>query len=109
MGRFPGAISMQPATQSSNQPYGQPLGGTNGDLRYRFLHFHVPLALASAVVLLVWMSFPLFQTANHQGQPTAGAPSTNHQGGNHQSTPQGSNHATGQQGQSQTDSGMTSM
>jgi len=100
---------MQPATQSSNQPYGQPLGGTNGDLRYRFLHFHIPLALASAVVLLVWMSFPLFQTANHQGQPTAGAPSTNHQGGNHQSTPQGSNHATGQQGQSQTDSGMSSM
>jgi methionine sulfoxide reductase heme-binding subunit len=97
------------ATQSSNQPYSQPLGGSNGNLRYRLLHFHVPLAVASAVVLLVWMSFPLFQTAGHQGQPTAGAPSTMHQGGNHQSTPQESNHETGQQGQSQTDSGMSSM
>jgi sulfoxide reductase heme-binding subunit YedZ len=100
---------MQSATQSSNQPYGQPLGGINGDLRYRLLHFHVPLALASVVILFLWMSFPLFQTAGHHGQPAAGTTSTMHQGENHQSPPQGSSHATGHQGQSQTDSEMPSM
>ena len=81
--------------QSSNQPYGQPLGGTNGDLRYRFFHFHIPLAIASAVVLFLWMSFPLFQAAGHQGtpqasqathhqDPAAGTLPAIHRGGNHQ-------------------------
>src|SRR6266545_3576113 len=93
-------MSMQPATRSSNQPYGQPLGGTNGDLRYRFLHFHIPLALASAIVLFLWMSLPLFQAASHQGTPqpsqatghqsppAAGTLPAIHQGGNHQGLPQ---------------------
>jgi methionine sulfoxide reductase heme-binding subunit len=87
---------MQPATRSSNQSLGQPLGGTNGDLRYRFLHFHISLALASAVVLFLWMSLPIFQVAGHQGPPRAaqatdhqgppssGTPSTMHQGESHQ-------------------------
>ncbi len=89
-------MSMQPATRSSNQPYGQPLGGTNGDLRYRFLHFHIPLALASAMVLFLWMNLPLFQAGGHQGPsqasqatghqnpPAAGTLPAIHQGGNHQ-------------------------
>jgi methionine sulfoxide reductase heme-binding subunit len=82
---------MQPATRSSNQPLGQPLGGTNGDLRHRFHRFHVPIALASAMILFLWMSLPLFQAAGHQGPPQAaqatghqGTPSTMHQGGSHQ-------------------------
>lgn len=91
---------MQPVTQSSNQPLGQPLGGTDGDLHYRFLHFHVPTALVSAVVLFLWMSLPLFQAAGHQSSPKAaqstdhqsphavGTPSTMHQSGSHQGTQQ---------------------
>ncbi len=91
---------MQPTNQPSNQPYGQPLGGTNGDLRYRFLHFHIPLAFASAMVLFLWMSLPLFQVAGHQGPPqasqatdhqsppAAGTLPAMHQGGNHQGSPQ---------------------
>src|SRR6266508_3093572 len=62
---------MQPTNQSSNQPYGQPLGGTNGDLRYRFLHFHIQLALARAMVLFLWMNLPLFQAGGHQGPSQA--------------------------------------
>jgi sulfoxide reductase heme-binding subunit YedZ len=87
---------MRPGTQTSNEPPGQPLGGTDGDLRYRFFHFHVPIVLISAMVLFLWMSFPLFQAAGHQGSPQAaqstdhqsphavGTPSTMHQGGGHQ-------------------------
>src|SRR5262245_2351579 len=60
-------LSMQPATQSSNQPLGNPLGGVHGDTRYRLIHFHIPLALTSAMVVFLWMSFPLLQTAGHQG------------------------------------------
>lgn len=48
-------MSMQPATPSSNQPL-----GAGGDLRRRLLRHHVPLALASAVVLVVFMYLPLF-------------------------------------------------
>jgi sulfoxide reductase heme-binding subunit YedZ len=91
---------MQPATRSSNQPLGQPLGGASGDWHHRFLHFHVPLALTSAVVLFLWMTLPLFQAAGHQGPPQAvqatghegppavGTPSPMHQGGSHESPPQ---------------------
>jgi methionine sulfoxide reductase heme-binding subunit len=49
-------MSIQPATRSSNQP----LGGSSGNWRYRILRFHVPLALASAVVLFLFMSLPAF-------------------------------------------------
>lgn len=78
---------MEPVIQSPNQPNGQPLGGTNSNLRYRFYHFHLPLALISAVVLIIWMSFPLFQATGHQGPPKA-AQATSHQNGNHQAPPQ---------------------
>jgi sulfoxide reductase heme-binding subunit YedZ len=87
---------MQPSTQSSHQP----LGGTNGNLRYRFFHFHIPLALVSVISLFLWMSLPLFQASGHQGPPQAaqatghqGQPQTDrtpsmiHQGEDHQSPP----------------------
>jgi sulfoxide reductase heme-binding subunit YedZ len=46
-------------TPLANRWLDQPLG-TGGDLRRRFLLHHVPLALASAVVLALFMSLPLF-------------------------------------------------
>lgn len=49
-------MSTQLIIESPNRP----LGGASGDLRQRFLRFHVPLALASAVVLVLFMSLPLF-------------------------------------------------
>src|SRR6266540_1154196 len=49
-------MSIQRATPSSNQP----LGGSSGNWRYRILRFHVPLALASAVILFLFMSLPAF-------------------------------------------------
>jgi methionine sulfoxide reductase heme-binding subunit len=91
-------MNMQPATQSSNQPLGQPLGGTNGNLGYRFLHFHIPLTLVSAFVLFLWMRFPIFQAAGHQGPPQGAqatdhksTSSTTHEGENHQSPTQPDN------------------
>jgi len=42
----------------SNQPL-----GTGGDLRRRFLRHHLPLALASAVVLVLFMSLPPFDAS----------------------------------------------
>ncbi|KPV51244.1 hypothetical protein SE17_22335 [Kouleothrix aurantiaca] len=47
---------MQPATRSANQP----LGGSSGDWRHRLLRFHVPLALASAVIIVLFMTLPPF-------------------------------------------------
>src|SRR5262245_12872292 len=47
---------MQSATSSPNQP----LGGSSGDWRHRLLRFHIPLALASAAVLVLFMSLPVF-------------------------------------------------
>jgi sulfoxide reductase heme-binding subunit YedZ len=47
---------MQPATRSSNQP----LGGSSGDWRHRFVRFHVPLALASGMILALFMTLPPF-------------------------------------------------
>ena len=75
---------MQPATRSSRQP----LGGGSGDWRRRFLRFHVPLALASALVIVLWMSLPLFQAAGHQGPPTDGTTPPMDHGGGHQGSPQ---------------------
>jgi methionine sulfoxide reductase heme-binding subunit len=87
---------MQPATRSSKQPPGQPLGGSSGDWRHRLLRFHVPLAIASAVVIFLWMSLPLFQAAGHQGPPQAGTPAAAHQG-----PPQTADQAAGHQGRPQ--------
>ena len=47
---------MQPATRSSTQP----AGATSGDWGHRLLRHQVPLALASAVVLVVFMTLPPF-------------------------------------------------
>jgi sulfoxide reductase heme-binding subunit YedZ len=47
---------MQPATRSSKQPLG---GGSRG-WRRRVVRFHVPLALASALILVVLMTLPPF-------------------------------------------------
>lgn len=47
---------MKPATRSSRQP----LGGSNGDWRRRLLRFHLPLALASAMALVLFMTLPPF-------------------------------------------------
>lgn len=97
--------SMQPATRSWNQP----LGGSSGDWHRRLLRFHLPLALASAVVIFLWMSLPLFRTAGHQGPPqaaqaaghqgppAAGMASPMDQGGGHQ----GPSQAAGQHGRAQ--------
>jgi len=51
-------MSLQPATRRSNQP----LGGSSGDWRRRLLLHYVPLALASAVVLVLFMTLPPFDT-----------------------------------------------
>jgi hypothetical protein len=51
--------SMQPATRSSNQQ----LAGSSGDWRHRLLRFHVPLALASALVLVLFMTLPPFDAS----------------------------------------------
>jgi sulfoxide reductase heme-binding subunit YedZ len=99
---------MQPVTQSSYQSPGQPLGGTNSDLRYRFLHFHVPIALVSAAVLIMWMSFPLFQTAGHQGPPQA-AQTKDHQGSSAASTPSAAHQGENHQVPSQTHGDVPSM
>ena len=47
---------MQPTTRSSKQP----LGGIRRDWRRRFLRFHVPLALASALVFVLFITLPSF-------------------------------------------------
>lgn len=96
---------MKPVTPSPNQPLGPPLGGTNRDLRHRFLRFHVPIVLASAVVLFLWMSLPLFQAAGHQSPPQAiqttghqGSPSSGASSAMHQGSSQADGQATGHQG-----------
>lgn len=50
---------MQPATRPSNQPR------TSGDLRRRLLRHHLPLALAGAVVLLLFMSLTRFDSTKY--------------------------------------------
>ncbi len=47
---------MQPATRSSKPP----LGGISRDWRHRLLRFHVPLALASVLVFVVFITLPSF-------------------------------------------------
>jgi sulfoxide reductase heme-binding subunit YedZ len=48
-------MTMQPAPRSSIQPL-----GTNGDQRRRLFFHHVPLAVASAAILVAFMILPLF-------------------------------------------------
>ena len=49
---------MQVVTESLNQPL-----GTSGDQRRRLLLHHLPLALVSALVLVLFMSLPLFDAS----------------------------------------------
>jgi sulfoxide reductase heme-binding subunit YedZ len=53
-------VNPQAATRLSNPPL-----GTSGDLRRRFLRHHVPLALVSAGVLVVFMTLPLFDATTY--------------------------------------------
>lgn len=88
----------------------QPLGGSSGDWPHRLLRFHIPLALASAAVVFLWMSFPLFQTAGHPGPPQAANQTSSHQSasqagdqtGNHPSQ-QTNGQETGHQAPSQSE------
>ncbi|MBI3973349.1 MAG: ferric reductase-like transmembrane domain-containing protein [Chloroflexi bacterium] len=50
------------STQSAIRASNQPLGGASGDWSHRFLRFHLPFALVSALVLVVFNTFPLFDT-----------------------------------------------
>jgi hypothetical protein len=52
-------MSMQPATRTSKHP----LGGISGDWRRRLLRFHLPLALASVLVLLLFETLPRFDAS----------------------------------------------
>ena len=71
------AMSTQPPTRSLDQP----LGGTSGDWRRRLLRHHLPLASASAVAVLLWLSLPLFQAGGHRMQmPPEAAQAAGHQG-----------------------------
>jgi sulfoxide reductase heme-binding subunit YedZ len=75
---------MQSAIRSPNQPR------ASGGWRRRLLHHHVPLALASAMAILLWMSLPLFRPAGQQMHmpaqeadhvmPARAAHSTDHSG-----------------------------
>ncbi|MQA92985.1 MAG: hypothetical protein GEU90_22735, partial [Gemmatimonas sp.] len=49
------STGMPPTAKSSNQPL-----GTSGDQRRRVLCHHLPLAVASAVALALFMSVPIF-------------------------------------------------
>jgi methionine sulfoxide reductase heme-binding subunit len=60
-------MSIQPAAQSPSRP-GRPLG-TSRDWRRRLLLHHAPLALASAVVLVLFVALPPFNTGGHPGLP----------------------------------------
>jgi methionine sulfoxide reductase heme-binding subunit len=90
--RLPIMVSMQPATRSSNQP----LGGASGGWHRRLLRFHLPLALASAVVIFLWMTLPLFQPAGQHGRSQVAGQETNHQ-----RPPQIDGAAAGQHGRAQ--------
>jgi hypothetical protein len=49
-------MRMQPATRTSKPP----LGGTSGAWRRRLVRFHAPLALASSLILVVFLTLPGF-------------------------------------------------
>ena len=84
----------------------EPLGAT-GNQSHRFLFHHVPLAIASAVVFVLWMTLPLFQAAHHgrEGHSQAehspfgpGAPQAGHQGTHQASDHHGRPQSGGSQG-----------
>lgn len=52
----------QPITGSSIPPL-----GVGGDLRRRFLFHHVPLAVSTATVFVLWMTVPMIQAGGRHG------------------------------------------
>lgn len=90
---------MQLATQSSTQP----LGGSSGAWRHRLLRFHAPFALASALVIFLWMSLPLFR-AGHQGPPQPGSHQGSQQSRDHQAQSQADRQPSGHESPSRTGS-----
>lgn len=62
-------------TMAAGQPRRsrQPLGGRRGDWRHRLVHFHAPLAFTSALVLVLFMTLPLFDATGHTVDISSGA------------------------------------
>lgn len=61
-------MATEPAPRSSIQPL-----GTNGDQRRRVLFHHVPIVVASAAILVAFMTVPLFNAnANPHGDVVTG-------------------------------------
>ena len=89
---------MQPATRSSNQPLGQTIGGTSGDWHHRLLHFHVPIAIVSFIVLFLWMSLPRTQISGHRRPPQVAIQTPSHQSPSHGGTPGADHQGTPQSG-----------
>lgn len=73
-------------------PTREPIGAT-GDQRRRFLIHHVPLALVSAGVFVLWITLPIFQT--DLMSRAAGMQSMHHAGGHHSPMGSGGHHGPG--------------
>jgi methionine sulfoxide reductase heme-binding subunit len=79
--------------QSANpRSLDEPLGGTRGGWHHRLLHFHIPIAMISVLIIFLWMSFPFRRTIGHQGSPQA------LQTPNHAGSPKGHNQSNDHQG-----------
>jgi sulfoxide reductase heme-binding subunit YedZ len=101
-------------TEHATRPLTEPR--SRGDLRRRLLRHHLPLAVASAVVLLLFMGLPRFDAskypqadifsgtfprefaAGEAGQHGGGQAGPMEQGGGHQPPQQGGGHQPPQQG-----------
>ena len=77
------SMNSQTATQFSNEPL-----GTGRDLRRRLLLHHVPLALVSAAVLVLFMSLPFFEVTMHSHVDTVSG-AFPHKGGEDHAGPTG--------------------
>ena len=77
------SMNSQTATQFSNEPL-----GTGRDLRRRLLFHHVPLALAGAAVLVLFMTLSFFEVTVHSHADIFGG-AFPHQGGEDQAGPMG--------------------
>jgi sulfoxide reductase heme-binding subunit YedZ len=66
-------VRLSGSSQLATRTPKEPLGGRSSNWRHRLLRFHLPLALATAVVLVVFMSLPLFDTPAHSVDLSSGA------------------------------------
>lgn len=82
----------QPPTRAPNPPL-----GTAGDQRRRFLFHHVPLALVSAGVFVLWMILPVFQS-DHMGRAEGQGMVMHGAGGHHGSMGSAGHHGPGGMG-----------